>query len=180
MITPTLLRARFFNEPGAGILHAGISDGVVGKPALLWRQFRRKETMNTNAALVPGTFHKRKRNYLLGLVGIGLLDGVLYSHGLSYPSWQVDSQLFITFTFNLCLLGWCYTDAQERKIPITRFLGLALLAIALVGVPWYFIRSRGIIGACKGAFGIGLFLIWLAGILLAFVPSEIIHAQFGR
>jgi hypothetical protein len=35
MITPTLLRARSLDEPGAVILHAGISDGVVGKSALL-------------------------------------------------------------------------------------------------------------------------------------------------
>jgi hypothetical protein len=35
MITPTLLRARSLDEPGAGIPHAGISEGAVGKPAVL-------------------------------------------------------------------------------------------------------------------------------------------------
>jgi hypothetical protein len=30
MITPALLRARSFHEPGAGIQHAGISEGVGG------------------------------------------------------------------------------------------------------------------------------------------------------
>jgi hypothetical protein len=30
MITPTLLRARSFDEPGARIPHAGISKGTVG------------------------------------------------------------------------------------------------------------------------------------------------------
>jgi hypothetical protein len=35
MITPALLRARSLDEPGAGILNAGISEGAVGKPALL-------------------------------------------------------------------------------------------------------------------------------------------------
>ena len=32
---PTLLRARSLDEPGAGILHAGISEGAVGKQAPL-------------------------------------------------------------------------------------------------------------------------------------------------
>ena len=35
MITPTLLRARSLDELGAGIRHAGISEGVAGKPAVL-------------------------------------------------------------------------------------------------------------------------------------------------
>jgi len=35
MITPTLLRARSLDEPGAGIPHAGISEGAVGQLAVL-------------------------------------------------------------------------------------------------------------------------------------------------
>jgi hypothetical protein len=35
MITPILLRARSLDEPGSGILHAGISEGAVGQPAVL-------------------------------------------------------------------------------------------------------------------------------------------------
>jgi len=35
MITPTLLRARPRDEPGAGLPHAGISEGAVGQPAVL-------------------------------------------------------------------------------------------------------------------------------------------------
>jgi hypothetical protein len=35
MITPIHRCAHLIDEPGAGILHAGISERVVGKPALL-------------------------------------------------------------------------------------------------------------------------------------------------
>jgi hypothetical protein len=35
MITPTLLRARSPDQPGAGIPHDGISEGADGKPAVL-------------------------------------------------------------------------------------------------------------------------------------------------
>jgi hypothetical protein len=35
MITPTLLRARSLHEPGAGIPHAGMSEGAVEKTVIL-------------------------------------------------------------------------------------------------------------------------------------------------
>ena len=35
MITQTILRARSSDEPGAGIPHAGISEGAIGKPVVL-------------------------------------------------------------------------------------------------------------------------------------------------
>jgi hypothetical protein len=35
MITPTLLRARSLDETGAGIPHAGISEGAPGKSPVL-------------------------------------------------------------------------------------------------------------------------------------------------
>lgn len=34
-IIPSPLRARSLDEPGAGIPHAGISEGPVGQPAVL-------------------------------------------------------------------------------------------------------------------------------------------------
>lgn len=89
-------------------------------------------------------------------------------------------ELFIGFTFNLVLLGWCFADAEERKIPITRFLGLALLTVATVGVPWYFIRSRGFVGAVKGGFGFGLILLWFLGILISFTLYEAVTGHLGR
>ncbi len=116
--------------------------------------------MSTPASSTTAPFLKRKRNYLWALLGFGLLHGVLYSYGLSHPSTQMGLQLFITFTLNLALLGWCYADSEERKIPITRWLGLALLAVSIVGVPWYFVRSRGFLGALKTAFGLWLILTW--------------------
>ena len=35
MFTPTLLRARSLDEPGAGIPHPGVSEGAVGQLAVL-------------------------------------------------------------------------------------------------------------------------------------------------
>jgi len=35
MITPTFPRARSPDEPGTGILHAGIREGAIGQPAVM-------------------------------------------------------------------------------------------------------------------------------------------------
>jgi len=103
---------------------------------------------------------KRKRNYLWALPCVGILHGGLFSYGLSHPPTQAGLDLFMGFTLNLVLLGWCYADSEEKQIPITRWLGLALLAVSVVGVPWYFVRSRGFVGALKGGFGLGLMFLW--------------------
>ena len=51
-----------------------------------------------------------------------------------------------------------------------------MLFIAWIGVPWYFIRSRGFVGALKAAFGLGLFGIWFAALMIAAVISGMIEA----
>lgn len=116
---------------------------------------------------------KRKKNYLWALAGFGVLHGALYSFGLSHPPSQMGLQVFNAFTFNLALLGWCYADAEEKKVPITQFLGLALLLFAMVGVPWYFVRSRGFLGACKGAFGFGLIGLWFGAMIVTLLVCEV-------
>jgi hypothetical protein len=127
--------------------------------------------MPAEVASLP--FEKRKKVALWALFGVGLLHGALYSYGLSNPPTQMGLQLFITFTLNLGLLGWCYADSRARTIPITRFLGLALLAVPAIGVPWYFVRSRGFFPAAKAVFGLGLFAIWCIGYAVTFVACEV-------
>jgi hypothetical protein len=117
---------------------------------------------------------RRKRTYLWLLAGFGLLHGCLFSYGLSHPPTQAGLQLFIGFTLNVALLGWCYIDAEERTVAISGLLGFLLLFIAWIGVPWYFIRSRGWIGALKAAFGLGLFGIWFTGLLIAGAVCEVV------
>lgn len=88
--------------------------------------------------------------------------------------------LFVAFTFNLALLGWCYLDSEEKMVPITRWLGLALLGLSVVGLPWYFIRSRGGIGALKAAFGFGLILLWWIPTTLSFAVCEVATGHFAE
>lgn len=136
--------------------------------------------MNTSDKPAAVQFLKRKRNYLFALPGVGLLQAALYSYGLSRPSTQLGFDLVVTFMLNLALLGWCYADSEERMVPITRFLGLALLAIPWFGVPWYFLRSRGLPGAAKGAFGLGLFALWITSFFVFFVLFEVATGHVGE
>lgn len=131
-----------------------------------------------STAIIP--FLRQKKNYLWALAGVGALHGILYSYGLSYPPSQMGLELFMGFTFNLALLGWCYADSQEKGIPITRFLGLALLIAALIGVPWYFLRSRRLLGAIKGALGLGLVLLYVAPMCVTFAVCEGITGHLTR
>ena len=79
------------------------------------------------------------------------------------------------FILNFILLGWCSIDAQEKIVRISGLLRFDLLFISLIGVPWYFIRSRGLVGALKNGFGFGLFAIWLisltVGLFLIMISS---------
>lgn len=85
-------------------------------------------------------------------------------------------QLFMGFTLNVALLGWCYIDAEEKMVAISGPLGFLLLFIAWIGVPWYFLRSRGWIGALKAAFGLGLFGIWVSSLFVTGIGIEIVRA----
>jgi hypothetical protein len=57
MITPTLLHARSLYEPSAEILHAGISEGATGQPAILpyWSKKTRCYTVRNYGVLPLGT-----------------------------------------------------------------------------------------------------------------------------
>lgn len=128
--------------------------------------------MSVSQTLAETPLRKRKRSYVWALLLVGAVHGVLYSYGLSHPESQLGFEFFMVFTLNVALLGWCYADSEVRQIPITRFLGLALLALPVIGVPWYFVRTRGIIGAAKVVFGLGLFGIYAATYFLSFLICE--------
>jgi hypothetical protein len=101
-------------------------------------------------------------------------------YGLAHPSSQAGIQLFIGFTLNVALLGWCYVDAEERMVAISGLLRFVMLFIAWVGVPWYFVRSRGSAEALKGALGLGLFGIWFATLFVGAIAGAVVQAILSR
>lgn len=132
--------------------------------------------MTNTAGTSARALWRRKRTYLWLLAVLGLLHGCLFAYGLDQPPTQMGIQLFMGFTLNVALLGWCYIDAEEKMVAISGPLGFLLLFIAWIGVPWYFLRSRGWIGALKAAFGLGLFGIWVSSLFVTGIGIEIVRA----
>jgi hypothetical protein len=73
-----------------------------------------------------------------------------------------------------------YVDANERRIPISGMLRFVMLFIAIVGVPWYFVHSRGFLHAAKVGFGFGLFILWFVTTCLAAVIGLALELLLSR
>ena len=55
---------------------------------------------------------------------------------------------------------WYYRDTEERGFRRTPLLNIGVIAVAIVALPYYFFRSRGVKG---GFFALGLFILVLIG-----------------
>jgi len=120
---------------------------------------------------------KKKKTFIVALIACGIVQVFVFYSGEAHQQSMQSLDILMGFVLNFILLGWCSADAEERAVRIYGLLRFALILISLIGVPWYFIRSRGFVGAFKGAFGLGLFAIWLstlfAGIFLITVLQHI-------
>ena len=81
---------------------------------------------------------------------------------------QVGGGLIILYL----ILSWCHADAEERAFSWPRGMSLMIVAVALIGVPIYLFRSRGLkawksLGwRCLYVLGIFLMLILTGSILM--------------
>ena len=101
------------------------------------------------------------------LILIGIVDALVFLLARKQVGFQGGEQLAAMFAMNVTMLGWCYVDAEEKKVPVSGWLRLAMLALPIIGVPWYFLSSRGFVAAAKTGFGLGLFAVWFASLLLS-------------
>ena|SRR5579863_6175389 len=91
-------------------------------------------------------FTKAKLWRLIGLLALSIAGSVceqLFSETLA------DQRAFILggMVIGLLLLvSWCRLDARERGYTIKKPLLLVIILFAFVGVPIYFIRTRGVRG----------------------------------
>ena len=123
--------------------------------------------MDDSSLTPPVSLWMRKKTYVWSLVAVGVVQAVVAIIGTSHPRVDVGGQIPLAFALNVAALGWCFVDAKEKMIPISGFLRVVMLIVSLIGVPWYFWRSRGLIGAAKGWFGLGLFALWLGSAMIA-------------
>jgi hypothetical protein len=130
-------------------------------------------------SLASESFWRRKKTYIYALLLVGLIDAALLVAAKEQSSRMSGFQLLTIFGLNVAMLGWCYVDAEERKIPVSGWLRVVMLFVPIIGVPWYFIRSRGLIRAAKAAFGLGLFAIWFGSALISLIVMLLMKALFS-
>jgi len=135
--------------------------------------------MDDPSLTLPVSLWMRKKTYVWSLVAVGVVQASVAVIGMSHPLVYVGGQVPLAFALNVATLGWCFVDAKERMIPISGFLRVVMLIVSLVGVPWYFLRSRGLIDAAKGWFGLGLFVLWLGSAMIALFVGLLTEALFS-
>src|ERR1043165_1797900 len=109
---------------------------------------RSMDSSSINAQLIA-----RKRRVIWAIVSLGAVFGIVLAisgspHGRTSP---IEYAFSILFGF--CVLDWCLADSRQRFELLTRGRTVLILWLPILGLPLYFIRSRGIFGAAKMAYG---------------------------
>jgi hypothetical protein len=117
---------------------------------------------------------KNKRPFIIALIVGGIIHAFIPIIGRALHQSQDHLHAFMGFALNFIMLGWCSLDAKERTIRISGLLRFVLIFISLIGVPWYFLRSRGFVGAFKNVFGLGFLAIWLVTLFIVTFGIEIL------
>ncbi len=69
----------------------------------------------------------------------GLITGSMEKQHLLLPAWW---ELTATITLMVLILSWYHKDSNTRQFRRTPWLTMAILGVAIFGIPYYLIRSR--------------------------------------
>ena len=97
----------------------------------------------------------KKRRIILMLLAYSAILGII---AVIFP--DKDPPTDFVFFLALLILGvsWCFTDAAERNYRMGRLMSLLLILFLGIGLPIYFLRTRGF-----GAFKALAFTLLLVG-----------------
>ncbi len=135
--------------------------------------------MTENCDTEISSFRRKRNDALILLIAWALLSGIV--DVLWYSSqWA----LFLSFVVHLgvqmgATLTWCENDAHMRRFVMPSGMMGFIVTMALIGVPWYFIRSRGWMGAAKRGFGLPLILLSSVLYLSAWFGARSMAALVG-
>jgi hypothetical protein len=92
---------------------------------------------------------------LLALVIVSLADGAVAQY--LYPrAERAPSEIWFLLGYTTVLFAWYAIDSDRRGYVRSRSLNLAMVALAIVALPYYLFRTRG----AKGGFiALGGFLL---------------------
>ena|SRR5688572_3552389 len=86
-------------------------------------------------------------------------DGV--AHQLTAPGEMfARSDILFTFIAALLIFLWYRFDSDKRSFRRSPWLNVAVVAVAIIALPYYFFRSRGF---ARGGIAVGLFLLSCVG-----------------
>ena len=71
---------------------------------------------------------------------------------------------------SLMLFGWCYYDARERRVLLTRTMKVSLVLVPPLAFPCYVFKSRGSSGFRTLGLAVLFFLLTWVVILLVALP----------
>jgi hypothetical protein len=115
--------------------------------------------MTENCDIEISASRRKRQEALMLLIAWALLSGIL-DIVWYYSQWA----LFLSFVVHLgvqmgAAFSWCENDAHMRRFVMPSGMMGFIITMGLIGVPWYFIRSRGWMGAAKWGFGLPLILL---------------------
>lgn len=106
-----------------------------------------------------------KKNWLLvALGGVALLSGATAQY-LEYSSARAPAEMCFMLIGITLYFAWYYVDSEEIGYRRGMLLNVAVVALAIVALPYYFFRSRGF---KKG-------LVYTALFLLAVIAWSALH-----
>lgn len=71
--------------------------------------------------------------------GTSGVDGYIEAVGFDTPAWwYYGSTVFLT----LLIFSWYHFDSRARGFRRSKLMNIAVLAVAVAGIPWYVFRSR--------------------------------------
>jgi len=116
------------------------------------------DNITTVENIKPGFFNQ-KRNLLVLLLLTFFIEGVVLffvENDARFGTVNYFGHLAVSLTL---VVRWCYLDSLQNNYKISKKMTLLIVCLNLVGMPIYFIKSRGLKKGIKSIFLYVLFLI---------------------
>lgn len=102
---------------------------------------------------------------VLGFLALSFIVGIVGQY--YYPSMEFSpADMWCLPIFALLLFFWYRIDSEQRSYKRSPWLNVCIIGAAIIALPYYFIRSRGLKGGVL-ATGAMLLLFLLSGALTA-------------
>jgi len=67
------------------------------------------------------------------------VDAYLQANHIQRPGWW---HVISTLSLSVLIFRWYYFDSEVRSFPRSKWLNIAVFALALLAIPYYLVRSR--------------------------------------